>query len=104
MAANPKQELRELVDRLSDEEVAEALAFVHRLVERKAPEVRRVVDGLILTGQRDPSRPRHEPPALRRGRPIASVDELRGDVFPPEESVEEFEETIRRWREEPEHG
>ena len=103
MAVNPKQALRDIVDRLTDAAATEMLALVRRLVgpEASAP---RVVAGLILTGQRDPARPRREPPILRCGRPIASADELRGDVFSPEESGEEFEATLRRWREEPEPG
>jgi hypothetical protein len=30
--------------------------------------------------------------------PITSLDELRGDFWPPEESTEEFLTTLRAWR------
>ncbi len=36
MAANPKQELHDLVDRLSDEDLAEALAYVRWLISDAA--------------------------------------------------------------------
>ena len=36
MAANPKQELHDLVDRLSDEDLAEALAYVRWLTSDAA--------------------------------------------------------------------
>ena len=80
MATNPKQELQELVDQLSDDDVATALNFLRHL----APLCRR--DQGV--------------PVLHRGRPISSIDELAGDVFPPEESAEEYDATIRRWRQE----
>ncbi len=37
MAANPKQELHDLVDRLSDENLAEALDYVRWLISDAAP-------------------------------------------------------------------
>jgi hypothetical protein len=79
MAANPKRELHELVDRLGDEEAAALLV-----------EARRLAGG----------RRGHELPTLHTAPPIGSIDDLRGQVFPPEEDVEEFDATIRRWREE----
>ncbi len=80
MAANPKQALHQLVDQLSDEDAAVLLADAQRFAGRQ--------------------RHGHELPTLHTAPPIASIDELRGDVFPPEESVEEFDATIQRWREE----
>ena len=80
MAANPKHELHALVDQLSDEAATKLLADARRLAGRQ--------------------RRSHELPTLHSAPPIASIDELRGAVFPPEESVEEFDATIRRWREE----
>jgi hypothetical protein len=80
MAADPKQELHELVDQLSQEDAVALLADARRLAARR--------------------RCSHDLPTLHTAPPIASIDELRGDVFPPEDSVEEFDATIRRWREE----
>lgn len=80
MAASPRQELHELVDRLSDEDAAALL-----------------VDARRLAGRRGRG---HELPTLHTAPPIASIDELRGEIFPSEERVEEFDATIRRWREE----
>ncbi len=37
MVANPKQELHDLVDRLSDEDLAEALAYVRWLISDATP-------------------------------------------------------------------
>jgi hypothetical protein len=111
MAANPRQELRNLVDRLSDDAAAELLAVARQVAARRGALTtlddgfaRRLPGGLVHTGRSDPTIQNHEPPVLRRGRPIASLDELRGDVFPPEESQAEFEATLRRWRDEPERG
>ena len=80
MAADPKQELHELVEQLSLEDAAALLADARRLANRR--------------------RRGHDLPTLHRAPPIASIDELRSDVFPPEESVEDFDATIRHWREE----
>ena len=77
MAADPKQELREMVEQLSPEDAAALLADARRLAT-----VRRG----------------HDLPTLHTAPPVATIDELRGDVFPPEEDVEEFDATIRHWR------
>ena len=79
MVADPKQELHALVDQLSSEDAATLLADARRLAMRRRG---------------------HELPTLHTASPVASIDELRGDVFPHEEGVEEFDATIRRWREE----
>jgi hypothetical protein len=79
MVAGPKRELHSLIDRLSDEQAAEAIRTLRHLT---------------------PPPGDHNVPVLRRGRPIDSIDELAGDVFPPEETTEEFDSTIRRWRRE----
>lgn len=79
MAADPKHELRELIERLSQEDAAALLAAARRL---------------------DAARRGWALPTLHTAPPIADIDELRGPVFPPEEDVEEFDATIRRWREE----
>ena len=39
------------------------------------------------------------PTAVVEAPPIASIDELAGDFWPPEEDPDEFTATIRRWRE-----
>ena len=80
MATDPKRELHELVDQLSLEDAAALLADARRLA------------GRLRRG--------HDLPTLHTAPPIASIDELRGEVFPPEERVEEFDAAIRRWREE----
>jgi hypothetical protein len=41
-------------------------------------------------------------PTLHRAPAIARIDDLRAALFGTEESVTEFDDTIRRWREEPE--
>ena len=79
MVANPKHELHQLVDQLSDEEAATLLTTAQRLTVRRRA---------------------HELPTLHTAPPIADIDELRGDAFPPEEDADEFDATIRRWREE----
>ena len=77
MAADPKRELHELVEQLSPEDAATLLADARRLA----------------TGRRG-----RDLPTLHTAPPSATIDDLRGDVFPPGEDVEEFDATIRRWR------
>ena len=78
MVADSKHELHELVDRLNDEDTAEALIMLRRFA-------------LPRSGS-------HQIPVLRRGRLLRQLDELAGDIFPPGETAEEFDATIRRWR------
>jgi hypothetical protein len=79
MAADPKQELHELIERLSREDAAALLATARRIAALRRSTTL---------------------PTLHTAPPIADIDELRGPVFPPDEDVEEFDATIRRWREE----
>lgn len=63
MAADPRHELRELIERLSQEDAAALLAAAQRL---------------------DAARRGRALPTLYTAPPIADIDELRGPVFPPE--------------------
>lgn len=33
-------------------------------------------------------------------KPVESIDDLRGDFFPENESIDDFVATVRRWRDE----
>jgi hypothetical protein len=77
MAADLRRELHELVEQLSPEDAAALLADARRL----------------STGRRG-----RDLPTLHTAPPIVTIDELRGDIFPPGEDVEEFDASIRRWR------
>ena len=77
MAADLKWAFHELVEHLSPEDAAALLADARRLA----------------AGRRG-----RDLPTLHTAPPIVTVDELRGDVFPPAEDVEEFDATIRHWR------
>jgi len=98
MAANPKQALHELVDRLDDADAARALGLLQDLATGRARSGRSILAKLNRPAAL--RRGGHRLPVLWRGRPIADIDELRDDIFPPDESVEEFDAAIRRWRSE----
>jgi hypothetical protein len=93
MVADPKHELHALIDQLSDDDAAETLAFARQLLDVHQARARPPVGF--------PARPRAVP-TLHRAPAIASIDDLRAALFGTEESVTEFDDTIRRWREEPE--
>jgi hypothetical protein len=80
MVADPKHELRTLIDQLSDADAAETLAFARQLLEvhRAQP---RPPAGV-------PARPRTVP-TLHRAPAIARIDDLRAAFFGTEESVTE---------------
>jgi hypothetical protein len=96
MIANPKPALHNLIEQLSDDDAATALAYIEQLI---------ALPSLIpLAPDGGPLMP-HEPPVLHRAPAIVDIDELRADVFPPQESTDEFDATIRVWRQygQPEH-
>jgi hypothetical protein len=93
MVADPKHELRTLIDQLSDDDAAKTLAFARQLLD--------VHRAQACPPAGVPARPRAVP-TLHRAPAIARIDDLRAALFGTEESVTEFDDTIRRWREEPE--
>lgn len=94
MVANPKQALHTLIDQLSDHDAAETLAYARQLLGRTHSSVSRPRTDV-------PGRP-HALPTLHHGSPIDTIDDLRTPIFAPDDGVEEFDATLRRWREEPE--
>ena len=80
MAADPLRELHELIDQLSNEEARALLINVRQIAARR-PSV-------------------HELPTMHVAPPITNIDDLASDIFPPDESVDDFDNAIRRWREE----
>ena len=94
MVADPRHELRTLIDQLSDADAAETLAFARQLLDVHPARARPPVSV--------PARPRAVPTLHRAPAIGASIDDLRAALFGTEESVTEFDDTIRRWRAEPE--
>jgi hypothetical protein len=93
MATDPKHELHALIDQLSDDDAAETLAFARQLLDVHRAQARPPAGVSV--------RPRAVP-TLHRAPAIARIDDLRAALFGPEESSTELDDTIRRWREEPE--
>jgi hypothetical protein len=93
LLADPRRELRALIDRLSDDDAAETLTYARHLLE-SMPLQSQVPKGM-------PRRPRALP-VLHRAPPITGIDALHMPLFAPDDDVEMFDATIRRWREEPE--
>lgn len=80
MAADPVSALHELIDQLSTEEAAALLVNVRQITARR--------------------RASRELPTMHVAPPIANIDDLGGDIFPPNESADDFDHAIRQWREE----
>jgi hypothetical protein len=97
-----------LVDRLSDERAEEALSCVRRLAEidgedeeraSTAPDRRPTLP--LMSGfkfRTQPKRSWEELAAEQGVKPIASIDDLRADFWPEDESIDEFLAAVREWR------
>lgn len=90
MVANPKQALHTLIDQLSDHDAAETLAYARQLRGSTHPSAARPQTDVL-------ARP-HTLPTLHHAPAIDTIDDLRTAIFASEESVEEFDATMRRWR------
>ncbi len=88
MAADPKQELHALIDQLDQTDARETLIYL----QGRLPEHRPFESGAQT----------HDVPTRHRAPAIVTIDNLRVPLFAPEESADEFEATMRRWRETPE--
>jgi hypothetical protein len=105
-----REELHELVDRLGDERASEALAYLQRLLregaEDKGPAAARLaarMEPLAMSGREFFSQPPLDLEALaaQQGvRPVTNLDDLFGDFWPEDESVDEFIAAVRQWRRE----
>ena len=106
-----KDDLHTLVDRLDDDDAEVALSYLREILdaESTASEPRRksldermgppIVSGREFFAEK----PRPDVMELAREQgvlPISSFDDLLGDFWPEDESVDEFIETVRRWRRE----
>ncbi len=105
-----KEELHDLVDLLGDERAAEALAYLRRLLlegeEATGTAMARLaerMEPLTVSGREFFSQPGVDLAILaaRQGvRPVANLDDLLGEFWPDEESVDEFIAAMRQWRRE----
>jgi hypothetical protein len=104
-----KAELHELVDRLGDERAVEALAYLRHLAgedqedEEATARLAARMEPLAVPGRAFFSQPRVdlETVAAQHGvPPVSDLDDLLGDFWPEEESVDEFVAAVRRWRRE----
>jgi hypothetical protein len=105
-----KAELREFVEQLNEEQAAQALAVLQHYLDGDEATEEHTEDPL---GQRmgplnvsgseffsQQPKSLKELAAEQGVKPITSIDELRGDFWPDDESIDEFVKTIRRWRRE----
>jgi hypothetical protein len=90
MTANPKDELHDLVDRLSDREASATLAYARRLLTERPS-----ADDLDAA-----RRGIGRPTAVVEAPLIGDIDELRAGFWPAEDNVDEAIDGIRRWRDE----
>ena len=105
-----KERLHELVDQLDDEEAEAALACFDKTSE--ADRSRRAAATAALARRIGPSavsyceseaQPKRDVKALaaKQGvRPVERFEDLIGDFWPEDESIDEFVATVRQWRRE----
>jgi hypothetical protein len=92
--------LHELIDELPEQQTEEVARLLEDL-KQQASAALHVSDGeddfRLPTAAEIPAA--YGPPKLvRLAPPIKSIDDLVGNFWPEDESAEEFDATIRRWR------
>ncbi len=107
---SPKERLHDLVNELSDEEAADALADVDEAREADimggaaAAEALARRMGPSVMSYRDfaaqPPRTLRELAAEQGVRPVERFEDLVGDFWPEDETVDEFIAAVRQWRRE----
>ena len=101
-----REALRELVEDMADEDIAEVYEFAQMIANRRSSlQAIQLTHGpgIVMTGREFFSAPPKDAETLAREqgvKPIKSIDDLRGDFWPEDESVDDFVETIRQWRRE----
>lgn len=105
-----KERLHDLVDRLTDEEAEDALADLHELDEADrtrgaaaAEALARRMGPSVVSYREFATQPKRDFKALvaEQGvRPVERFEDLVGDFWPEDESVDEFVATVRQWRRE----
>jgi len=93
MVADPKRELHALIDHLDADDTANTLAYARSLIS---------IHSASASSQPVDAGQQHSLPTLRTVPPIRTIDDLWANVFGADEDGEEFDRTIRRWREEAE--
>lgn len=104
-----KDDLHTLVDQLDDDEAVVALSYLREILdaETKASEPRRRslderMGPRIISGKEFfAEKPRRDPMEIAREQgvlPLSSFDDLLGDFWPEDESVDEFIAEIRELR------
>jgi hypothetical protein len=109
-----KEELHSLVEDLDEDRASEALLFLRRLVQTNGGtsgsvevDLRSRMRGRVVWGKDffEQVQPDLETLAAQQGvGPVANFDDLLGDFWPDDESVDEFLTTIRAWRREGDHA
>ena len=109
-----RDELHTLVDRLSDDAAAAALAYVRHLVQEPQSGPPTAQDRLArrmgpsaVTGAAFFAQPPADLATLaaQQGvRPVARFEDLLVDIWPEDEDIDEFIATLRRWRREDAHA
>lgn len=103
-----KSRLHDLIDRLADDQANQALDILEDLVRDRsttdAPAQTPLRDRMspdLVSGEDFVNAPPTDIETLivrQRVSPIASIDELRGDFWPEDETADELVNTLRDWR------
>lgn len=114
-AKNVKMEIHDLIDRLDDSAVSEALEYIRKLVhvsDKDEPSPDRdldsrmgtlVVSGSDFVSHRDPDS-RTESDVRRSSSPIRDFDNLKSHLWPEDELIDELVASVRQWRREGGYG
>jgi len=100
--ATIKEKLHLIVDGLSEERAEAVLAYLNGEVGGEALEDRGRKSGALLVAGRaffsKPPRTWQQLAAEQGVAPVASVDEVIGDFWPQDESIDGFLAAVREWR------
>ena len=100
--ATTKEDIHRIVDRLSDDQAEAVLGYVNGVLGPEAPLGRERKAGTVLVSGRTfftaPPRTWQELAAEQGVSPVGSADELVGDFWPEDESVDDFLAAVREWR------
>lgn len=101
-----KDELHELVNRLTDDDAEDALVYLRELAQSTAAPAHQFTT-LVVDGQTFFDSPGSSLETLAKQQgvvPVARFDDLRGDFWPVDETVDEFLAALKEWRSEGAHG
>jgi len=95
-----RERLHELVEELPEQQTEEAARLLEQLKQQTSADLHddEEQEELPLPTAAEILAEYGPPTLVRLAPPIKSIDDLVGNFWPEDESAEEFDATIRRWR------